>query len=1126
MSKIHGDGFTMGDQIVINGIAYQYQGVLSKSGAGYETYVICHDNNKFIFKLYNPNFKPNVEILEIEHENIMHILDYGYHNERFFEMMEYSESESLEKYLPIKDISKVIKIVAQAVNAFEFCHDQGIIFNDIRPDNLYFKNIDNTDIFIGGFDISTKSDTYAFNQTTLTHFNVDYAAPEMYGFDGKAIIGKEVDYYALGITIMHIWKGKSPFEGLSIYDVSTMTASGKIMIPEDMPVALQILVKGLITADYTKRWGYDETQNWLKENISMSGTKRSDGKTISSGVGGGDTGGTKHAGGEDISSGFGPTPGGTSHAGGPDISSGHGPSPASAGISLKAGDPLVINSVTYQYEGVISKTTGEAEIFLLSQAGKKCVFKLYYPNFKPKDDIVKKLKQINHEDIINVIDYGYYHDRFFEIMDYAEGGTIEKYLPIKDIKRIKQIITETINAFKFCHGQGIIHKDIKPQNLYYKNVDGTDILIGDFGISTQLEAGMSRHLTKQDLTVGYAAPEMYGVDGKVYVGREVDYYALGITLMHIWEGRSPFDGLGIHAIANLTTSGKINIPDDMPKELQKLIKGLITVDYVKRWGHDEVRRWLNGEDVPVHFQIKEITYPPYQFGPNEAATTAEELAAILKKKFDIGKKHLYSGKLSAWVNIFNQGLAVELDRIVEDDYPKDQDAGLQKAIYILNPDEPFVQEVVSGASGNLKQRYVESRTTGELADILEERHSQYITELTNANHPFYLYLEAHDEKNEAETFRKYFKTFSAKKALNTIILELRGRDKFKIGDELIFVPEELLKYKDQQFLVKELKDTESMLSLWIEGSGFDDIKKQVDKWRKLNTHDEVTIVYALEKGSPFYLNNSDKAYSENDFVKLFTNNISNQSFVSDVIEGSKFAIAADYWLKNYCGWNYDQLVKDIFTDHYDEIEYHALIPYFMKNRKKSYSVDSIASIIEKAYSEGKLAQKIYIMHKLYLIKDVENKVFNKSITDLNKLWSTDFEVSDIDKWTAYFMKLAQQLIVKLMGFVSKKELSDMKALKIPSKNNLEEVLGFIENLLKITTNTTAKNVTNVHYVNALQIFSEPVKTDMPQRSPQSLLDELDTAHQNIRRAIPTGLFCISLDVYQKYVNGDNLQVRV
>ena len=99
-------------------------------------------------------------------------------------------------------------------------------------------------------------------------------------------------------------------------------------------------------------------------------TIREDGGTIKSGMGG-DTSGTVHASGNDISSGFAHS--GTVNAGA-DISSGmHGPFHGSSAMSLNPGDPLVVKSVTYRYEGIISKSSGEAEIFLLSRDGKKCV---------------------------------------------------------------------------------------------------------------------------------------------------------------------------------------------------------------------------------------------------------------------------------------------------------------------------------------------------------------------------------------------------------------------------------------------------------------------------------------------------------------------------------------------------------------------------------------------------------------------------------------------------------------------------------------------------------------------------------------------------------------------------------
>ncbi|MEQ1907566.1 MAG: protein kinase [Vicinamibacterales bacterium] len=534
-----------------------------------------------------------------------------------------------------------------------------------------------------------------------------------------------------------------------------------------------------------------------------------------------------------IASGFGPGPSGTSRGAGPDIVSGFG-TPPGLGPHLSPGSSLTLNGATYVVERLISTSTGEAEIYLLRHGDQVSVLKLYYPNFKPKDEVLAPLKQLRHDDIINLIDYGYFQGRFFEVMEYAAGGTVEQHLPIRDPQRLRSMIAECVNAFQFCHDRGIVHKDIKPENLYYKGADQTDIAIGDFGISSMLDAGISRHLTSQSLTVGYAAPEMYGIGGKVYVGREVDYYALGVTIVHVWAGRSPFEGLGIHAIANLTTTGAIKVPDDLPKDLQTLVRGLTTIDFTHRWGFEEVQRWLKGEDVPVHVQAAAAAYPPFHFGVREEAVSPEALVVLLKGNPTTGKKLLYSGKVSAWVNLFDRARAGALDTIIEDDYPQDQDAGLQKAIYVLDPDQPYERDTR------------QCRNAQELATALEDGFSFYGPLLTNPHHAFYLYLEAHGAKQEADTFRSYFQTFSAKKALNATILALSGKTSVAIPGREFTSPEDVLAARGQAAVVDLLKDRESRLSLWMERVASATIRARLEAWRRLKTCDQSTLAYVSE----------------------------------------------------------------------------------------------------------------------------------------------------------------------------------------------------------------------------------------------------------------------------------------
>jgi len=498
------------------------------------------------------------------------------------------------------------------------------------------------------------------------------------------------------------------------------------------------------------------------------------------------------------------------------------------------GSDVTLNGAVYVVERLISAATGEADIYLLRQGDQPAVLKLYYPNYQPKADVLAPLKQLRHDDILNLIDYGQFQGRFFEVMEYAAGGTVEEHLPVRDPHKLRALVAECVNALRFCHDRGIVHKDIKPGNLFYKKAGQTDLAIGDFGISSMLAEGVSRHLTSQSLTVGYAAPEMYGIDGRVYVGREVDYYALGVSLLHLWVGRSPFEGLGMHAIANLTVTGAIAIPADLPKDLQTLVRGLITIDFTHRWGFAEVQRWLKGEDVPVHVQTAAPAFPPFKFGVRDEAATPEALAVLLKAQLEVGKKALYSGKVSAWVNVFDQARASALDTIIEDEYPQAQDAGLQKAIYILDPDQPYESD---------KRQ---CRTTQELAAALEDGFSFYGPLLKNPHHAFYLYLEAHGAKKEADTFRQYFQTFSAKKALNATILALAGTASIRISGREFFSPEEVLAARGQAAVVDLIKDPESRLSLWMEGLASQAVRTRLEAWRALEICNATTLAYVSE----------------------------------------------------------------------------------------------------------------------------------------------------------------------------------------------------------------------------------------------------------------------------------------
>ena len=431
-----------------------------------------------------------------------------------------------------------------------------------------------------------------------------------------------------------------------------------------------------------------------------------------------------------------------------------------------------LNGKEYHLVKTISLKTGEGSIYLIKDDKQNYVLKLYLAGLVPKEELIKKLRSFTHEDIIKVYDYGFFENRFFELMEYAAGGTVEEYMPIKDMKRLKQIIKETTNALRFCHQNGIVHRDLKPGNMFFKNANGTDIILGDFGISSLLDDEMTMQLTGQARTQYYAAPELYlSIDGKTVISKAIDYYALGVTLMFIWSGANPFKGISEFAMMSIKNSGKLPIPDGMPPELNKLVRGLTIVKTENRWGADEIERWLKGEDVELIEQLIESDYQPFLYDTenNLIAHNPKELAELLLKHPAIGVKYLYRGKVSKWLeDSKNQKLAVEIDDIVESVFKDDTDSGLKLAAYTLDPEMPFVAIDDTKCSSLV-----------EFADAFENNFDQYKKLLKNKKDSFYLYLKSKGESKQAQKIQSFYKDNTDEIALLNIIYFMNPDKPFK-----------------------------------------------------------------------------------------------------------------------------------------------------------------------------------------------------------------------------------------------------------------------------------------------------------------------------------------------------------
>ena len=243
----------------------------------------------------------------------------------------------------------------------------------------------------------------------------------------------------------------------------------------------------------------------------------------------------------------------------------------------------------------------------------------------------------------------------YEIDEYYEGGSLDSCLPLEESDAWK-IIEQINEGLKAIHDAGIIHRDIKAENIYFKDSSKKEIVIGDFGIAAIYDQkdDVNEHLTKiDDGTDGYKAPETFnGVISPV-----VDYYSLGITVWNILTGKAPFveengDSFSSERIRYETIHDKIcgtllANADTLSEESKKLISGLLVYRHDQRWHYEQVKDFLSGKDIPVFAERREL--PAFEFN-NKEFFTLKDIAQEMLDYPEEGKKLLLNDKLINYID--------------------------------------------------------------------------------------------------------------------------------------------------------------------------------------------------------------------------------------------------------------------------------------------------------------------------------------------------------------------------------------------------------------------------------------------------------------------------------------------
>jgi len=274
-----------------------------------------------------------------------------------------------------------------------------------------------------------------------------------------------------------------------------------------------------------------------------------------------------------------------------------------SGIMFSSGDNILKE---YTIVEPLETLSGEADLYRVEKDKKIFILKLYRYGHIPKKEIYKKIEKLYKsapEYFIRIIEFGHIDtfNRYYEIQEYIPKS-LEDLLKKNEkieIDITKNILDKLTQAIHTLHQEGIIHRDIKPSNILIRNTNPLNLVLTDFAISSLLDPELSKKITSIRRSVMYSSPESRtGI-----IGKELDYWTLGIIMLEIMTGKHPYNGLNEEMIDYYLSIKPVPIPKDINQEWGRLIKGLLTRNPEKRWGYTQIISWQKGEkDIPVYFE--------------------------------------------------------------------------------------------------------------------------------------------------------------------------------------------------------------------------------------------------------------------------------------------------------------------------------------------------------------------------------------------------------------------------------------------------------------------------------------------------------------------------------------------
>jgi serine/threonine protein kinase/tetratricopeptide (TPR) repeat protein len=485
---------------------------------------------------------------QVTHRNVIRIFDLGIADSFKFITMDYVEGRDLSKILSDRgkfSVSDACEMVRQICSGLEAAHSEGVVHRDLKPQNIMLDAQGR--VFLMDFGLARSMELVGMTRTGALIGTPTYMSPEQARGE-KA--DARTDIFALGVIFYELLTGKRPYKDepmmATLIRRTKELATPPSQVDSSVPQSISDIVMKCLQIKTDLR--YQSAEEILRDLNLISPSQTSGNQSGSM----------------------------------------QGPHAFSSGSFF---------GPRYRIESLLGEG-GMGKVYKAQdgELRRTVALKLVRPELASDPSSMDRLKQeillaskVSHKNILRIHDLGDVGGLKFISMAYVDGRDLHQIISAEGrlpLPRAIRIARQLCLALEAAHSEGVIHRDLKPQNVLVDQ-EG-QVFVSDFGLAKSLEvhASMMTSTSEVNGTPRYMSPEQVEAGP---VDHRSDLYSLGLILYEMVTADLPFESDSVlQAMYQRVTQSPRNpktLNPDLPDYLVNIIMRCLEKDPAQRYQH-------------------------------------------------------------------------------------------------------------------------------------------------------------------------------------------------------------------------------------------------------------------------------------------------------------------------------------------------------------------------------------------------------------------------------------------------------------------------------------------------------------------------------------------------------------